>query len=596
MDEPLDAMHQMYAVQPDEDWEDPTWSDSDDDDGGYQVPPEDRALVAALTSVSNRRNENGAEPDDGADDGNSSSQNRFSYDFPGATEGDTAQKFAEQVLIGQFKHAVGLDWLLYDGKRWKMVDSKVPNECFRLWIGKKVRRCLYVASASPNEDDRETALKVATHWRKYDTAPMHDRVVRITRGIAGVTEDASKFDAERDLLNAQNGTVDLRTGELIPHDPSHLFTRVAPAEYHRGAVHRDWNAALEAIPADSRPYMQLRIGQAITGHRGPSNFGVMFGTGGGSNGKSTFFGGLIAALGVHQYYTPMKAKIISQGAEKDHPDELMALRGARFVLLEELPEGKAINIQAIKELTQVFMTASYKHKTSITWETSHTIFINSNPLPIVHETDNGTWRRMIRLRWPFTYHSREDFARLSNPRPTDRLGVEGFDKRIESGENGIKEAVLAWAVEGAVRWYNGDDQNDVQSLNNRPQRMIRDTSEWQQRANPIISFCHEYLVADPTRHVRSDSVSTLFNAYMENMGKRAWSTPTVNERFEGFWATIGVGVVRKKTKASEKLSRYPLLDDEVTASYQAWHGVRWRTSEDSDVDDVVYGESSAVNA
>ena len=43
------------------------------------------------------------------------------------------------------------------------------------------------------------------------------------------------FDRHSHFLNCPNGTVELRTAELLPHTREHYITKVCPTEYHPGA-------------------------------------------------------------------------------------------------------------------------------------------------------------------------------------------------------------------------------------------------------------------------------------------------------------------------------------------------------------------------
>ena len=51
-------------------------------------------------------------------------------------------------------------------------------------------------------------------------------------GIPILLEDLDKDDW---LLNVQNGTIDLKTGELLPHSRTYLITKIAPIEYDTDA-------------------------------------------------------------------------------------------------------------------------------------------------------------------------------------------------------------------------------------------------------------------------------------------------------------------------------------------------------------------------
>ncbi len=490
---------------------------------------------------------------------------------------------AHERLKDRFVHTTTLGWLMDNGQRWESVPDKTTREAARLWVGEKITLALTIAAQAQRDDDRDTAQQatsVAASWRRYETAAKLSSVVSLASAIEGVAGQASDFDSHPDLLNTPSGVVDLRTGELRPYEPRYKFTKLTGVAYKPGATHHDWTVALQAIPKDTLPYMQLRFGQALTGYH-VNDDTVMFGTGGGSNGKSTLFTGMQRALG--DYAVIANDALIGAEADKQHPTEIVDLLGARLVVIEELPEGKHLSIRSIKNLTQSQLKGRRMHKDWLTFDASHSLFVNANYLPMVAETDHGTWRRLLRLHWPYTFRKPHEYDALPEPRVTDRRGEIGLRDRIKLGENGVWEAILAWMVEGAVRWYQGDEKREPRTLGEPSERVLKDSETWQERSNPLVAFCREHLVPDPGRHVHADAISFTLNAFIEGRGQRAWSTPVVNERFAAYWAAQGVDVEKKKVKKSAKLStRVDAMD--LPASYQGWHGLRWRTEADETVE------------
>src|SRR3712207_3554535 len=58
---------------------------------------------------------------------------------------------------------------------------------------------------------------------------------------------SGQLDTNPWLLNVQNGTVDLRTGELRPHSQGGLITMLAPVGYDPEATAPTWTTYLERI-------------------------------------------------------------------------------------------------------------------------------------------------------------------------------------------------------------------------------------------------------------------------------------------------------------------------------------------------------------
>src|SRR5262249_21155267 len=120
-------------------------------------------------------------------------------------------------------------------------------------------------------------------------------VLRLARGIAGIKRDATDFDADPDVLNTPAGIVDLRTRLVGRHDPAALLTRITAVPYVPGATDSTFKLALDAVDPECVDWLQLRLGQAITGYT-PDDERAMFSVGGGGNGKTGLMDCLYRAL------------------------------------------------------------------------------------------------------------------------------------------------------------------------------------------------------------------------------------------------------------------------------------------------------------
>ena len=92
------------------------------------------------------------------------------------------------------------------------------------------------------------------------------------------------------------------------------------------------------------------------------------------------------------------------GRGDEHETIWMPLRGARFAYMEELPEDHVLPVARIKKLADTpEMSGRLIGKDHVTWAATHTIVISTNYLPVVKETDHGTWRRLAMVNYPFTF-------------------------------------------------------------------------------------------------------------------------------------------------------------------------------------------------
>ncbi|MBT2390371.1 hypothetical protein J7E87_13270 [Streptomyces sp. ISL-1] len=433
------------------------------------------------------------------------------------------ERIAREYLDGEFIAWGRNAWSRWDGRRWarcsdSAVFDAVRKAILRLYVAEitavNERHTTATAGAAKlsetKEEEGKAALAAANAMRDRRVKELNalrfaGKVASLQRVARGVLErDQAEFDAHPDLLNVGNGVVNLRTGELGPHDPRLMFTKVTPVDYRPDAVHPDWESALTALPEDVANWMQIRFGQAATGHATQDDV-VPFLRGGGANGKSTMLDGVTRALGDFSVMVPDKVLLASPS---DHPTEMMTLFGARFAYIEELPEGDYLNAQRLKKAAGTdSMTARYIGQDNVTWDATHSLFVTTNYEVQVDAVDYGTWRRLALVMFPYTF----DGSDPEHPKdPTLR-------KRILDGNEGQHEAVLAWLVHGAAVWY---DSNEV--IPPAPDSVKADTTKWQYDANHAAKFLDERYEPDPDSAVRAMDIYADFVEWAEVRGIRKW--------------------------------------------------------------------------
>lgn len=461
---------------------------------------------------------------------------------------------AATVLRGRYLWARPLGgWLRWDGRRWKPATDKavdeVTRQTFVALLGSEAR-----AGADSDRLKKLTGLLSAGKIRA---------VVGLAGGI--LEADAEDFDRRPDLLNVGNGVVDLATGQLAPHDPRLLFTKVTRVNYVPGARHEDWDAALRALPVDVAGWLQVRLGQAATGHMTPDDVLPVL-QGGGANGKTTLTAAVRAALGDHAVVVPDRVLLANPS---DHPTELMTLRGARLAMIEETPEARHLNVKRLKDVVGTpTMTARLIRKDNVSWTASHSLVLTSNYRPRVDEADHGTWRRLALVRFPFT------FAGAScDP---------GLRERLRDGEAGQLEAVLAWIVEGARAWYA-----NRKVMPPAPALVRGDTDEWRAEADAVLAYIRECLMFDPAASVLTSELLMHFNQWLAGRGGRAWADQTFAARFGSHSEVEPHGVRKTRVRDLSGLVRKNYLPGDIGTRPSVWTGVRWLTS----ADDVSAGHS-----
>jgi putative DNA primase/helicase len=119
-------------------------------------------------------------------------------------------------------------WLIWNGKHWEIDDS---GEIYRK-AKDTVRRIGAEAMQIYDEAERRAMLKWAITSEVPNPTKRYDYPSR--KSSAGGSRPARYWIPW--LLNVQNGTLDLRTGVLMPHSiGSRLITKICPVAYQESA-------------------------------------------------------------------------------------------------------------------------------------------------------------------------------------------------------------------------------------------------------------------------------------------------------------------------------------------------------------------------
>lgn len=238
------------------------------------------------------------------------------------------------------------------------------------------------------------------------------------------------------LFNAQNGTIDLRTGELRPHRREDYLTSVAPVSYFPFAKCDLWKTVLDQVflgKLEIIGYVQRLLGYCLTGDTREHILPIFWGSG--ANGKSTILNTFMAVLGIEYAIKAPRDLLLVHKGDK-HPTTVAQLWGKRFVAAIESGESAKLDEAMVKELTGGDrLTGRFMKKDYFQFEPTHKILLATNHRPEVRGTDHAIWRRLRLI--PFT-----------------AIFEEGKNQDKRMGEKLLAElpGILAWCVQGCLAW------------------------------------------------------------------------------------------------------------------------------------------------
>jgi len=117
--------------------------------------------------------------------------------------------------------------------------------------------------------DYRERLDIEKHAIQSESSRRRKVAVEAASWIPELNIETEELDTDPYLLNVQNGTIDLRTGELREHRQEDLITRIADVEYNPNAACPIWKKFLMEIMnynTELLHYIQKAAGWGITGN------------------------------------------------------------------------------------------------------------------------------------------------------------------------------------------------------------------------------------------------------------------------------------------------------------------------------------------
>lgn len=363
--------------------------------------------------------------------------------FPHGTQEGTDEAnaviLAANNLQNRLRYTLNQGWYAYDPARgvWvrePILAAAVAGEVLREVVGQYF---LDLLKQHADKEDLERVGRWATNVCNVGT------VTRALTAAAGKPEFLTPVDAwnaRPELLNCPNGTLELTSGTLRPHDPADLMTWQAGAAYDPAAQHPYVDRLVDLLRADGRhDLLQRWAGSTLYGRAPNEKFVVLSGPGG--TGKGTLADTLKGVLG--EYAHTIEVGLILHNTHGDSgtgpKPELLKLQGKRLVIASEPDEHARFNAGRVKGMTgNDPITARGMHSNDVvTFTPVFKLAIQTNyPIKSSHD-DTGLQRRIIVV--PFSARPAEADGNFKETLRTDPVARSAF---------------LNWLLEGCRLWLN----------------------------------------------------------------------------------------------------------------------------------------------
>ena len=397
-------------------------------------------------------------------------------------------------------------WLVYDGKRW-LVGAK--HLAVKLMI-ELTRRLADEAMAQPNKELREALLSWAL-------ASQSNAKIQASLSLAQfqLYVRADQFDLDPMLLNVDNGTLDLRTRELRPHDPADMITKLAPAEYDPDIR----SPALEKVFLDAADgnaqlvdYEQRAFGYSITGLMTEDVVHILYGPG--SNAKTVKLEIVRQALG--DYAAAIRPDSIGVTGSTASND-IARLHGVRLVTTVETEDGRRLNESLLKQLTGDTLTVRFLYKEYFEFRPVMKLFIATNHQPIVRGNDAGIWRRLRMIGYDVSFveeHEKQLYTGVRKLKTKDKTINEQLEQELQG--------VLNWLVEGCQMYleHGLDPVPEVQTA----------TNQFRSDQDVILRFLEEETVNDEAARQPAGELYQRYRQWAKDSGEEPVSSTKFGRR------------------------------------------------------------------
>ena len=321
-------------------------------------------------------------------------------------------------------------WLVFNGKRWVW---DAGDRIVR--IAKETARNIYHEAGWEIDDDKRDAL--AKHAKASESNMRIKSMIELAKSELSITIEESNNNHY--LLNVENGTINLRTGELQAHDPADLITYLIPLDYEKGISATQWLDFLNKIFSGKQElisYVQKSLGYSITGCQDEQ--ALWFNHGPGSNGKTTLMGVVIDVMGDYAIEIDPVAFVVDKNARAGPNEALASLYGKRFAAATEVKTGMTLDVALIKRMTggeQIRCERKFEH--GFNFKPTHKLWLSGNHEPRITDTTNSIWNRLKYIPFKVTISNEERVKGMRNTLARE-YGKE----------------VLSWLVEGCLLWQS----------------------------------------------------------------------------------------------------------------------------------------------
>lgn len=264
----------------------------------------------------------------------------------------------------------------------------------------------------------------------------------------------------KEILNLQNGVLDIQTMEFKDHSPHYLSTIMLPYKYDKEANHETWDyflkSSLEGVQERIdilQEFMGYCLGKDTSFHK------ALILLGEGRNGKGTTFRIIQKIIG-RENFSALKMGLLNK-------EERVSLLVNKLVNIDADCDTQAKGFESgFRTITgDDHITGKKLWKDTFDFKPFCKLIIGANDLPRIADKTHGFYDRLLIIPYNVSFVGKED---------------RDLDNKLEVEISGI----LNWALEGRKRLYKNGRFSMTKSMQDY-------VVELKLENNPLELFIHE---------------------------------------------------------------------------------------------------------
>lgn len=331
------------------------------------------------------------------------------------------------------RYCPSLDWMIWNGRYWEKDElNKVRvfaiNTIFKIY-----------------GEAEKAQSKAIGEWARVSQSGSHiDTMLKNAKALLAV--DMNEFDKTPDtnyLLNLRNGVLDLRTGELLPHNSELFLTRYVDVEYDPTAKCPKWEQFMERIlpEVEKRLFVQKAAGYSLTASVDAQAWFFCYGIG--ANGKTTFLEAISGLLGkTLTQQVPIEA-LMDNGKGQGATPYTVGMFRQRMIFSTEIPMNGRLNDGVMKIISgERKVVGRSLYKAPFEFDFTAKLWISGNNKPEVNDKSDGFWRKVKLVGF-------DEVIPVEERRPMSEMLAE-FQEEYSGMLNWLLDGCKLWMRDGLI--------------------------------------------------------------------------------------------------------------------------------------------------